>query len=375
MATIKKYFTDDEKPRYRVMWRDGKKQKSKSFDRFTAANDFKISIEHALREGSYVAPNKETVRHFLDDWFAVHKKGLAIKTIEGYELNIRHINKHIGDIPLQRLKPYDIEKMVKSLLETLSAKSVTYILMVLNLALKSAVKNRVINANPCDVVDRPKKKKYTPSIITPDRFQEYMDLFSDAWIYPGVLLSVFCGLRRGEILALQWHEIEYKDNKIVIKKSAGRKEKVFYEKPTKTERIRTVYLPTGFGDMLKACRKKQLENRALLGEEYIRYYADEEQKREISYVLVESNGKRPDPSYVSRFFNRRIKSSGLPHIRFQDLRQTAISLMLMAGAPIKSVSELAGHSTIKTTADIYAQVVEDSKRQAAETMSKYIKKQ
>lgn len=95
--------------------------------------------------------------------------------------------------------------------------------------------------------------------------------------------------------------------------------------------------------------------------------------RDSDFVITEDNGTRPSLSYISRFFNRRIKSSGLPHVRLHDLRHTAASLMLLEGIDLKTVSEILGHSSITITADIYAHVMSESRKKAAQSLEKYIK--
>jgi integrase len=362
MATIQKYKTKTGENRFRVKWRDEDKFKSKSFDRYTKAKDYLTELENALREGSYVAPNKTILKDFLDTWFSNYKKGLAIKTVIGYENCINHIKNQLGNNELQKLSAADIDAAYKNLSVKLSGKTLQYIHMVLNLSLKAAVKKRLIRSNPCEVVDRPTKKKYESNFIRPEDIQKYLDVFKGSWIYTGVLLGLFCGLRRGEILALEWKDVDLINGLITVDKSAGRHKKEFYEKGTKSERRRTVHLPVALVDKLKDIKEEQEKRK----EEFTGIY------KESNFVLVEENGTRPDPSLISRHFNRKIKSSKLPHVRFHDLRHTAVSLMILNGTDIKTVSDIAGHSSITMTADIYAHVIEESKKKAADGLNKYL---
>lgn len=363
MASISKYKTPTGDQRYRVMWRDPSgRQKSKSFDRYNKAKEFNTRLEHELRESSYVEPSKMTVRKFLASWLSVHKVNLQYKTIQGYEYNIGHINRIIGDTYLQRLTPGDIEKLYKSLPE-LSGKSLQEIHSTLNQALKYAVKTRVINSNPCDVVDRPKRVKFQAGFIEPNDVEKYLGLFRDCWMFPAVALGMFCGLRRGEIVALRWEDVRLRNGEIIVRHSLEEQDGKRVLKTPKSGKVRTVPIAAGVIDILKQQRKKQLEMQMFLGEEY----------RASDYVVTEDNGTQPALSYVSRFFNRRIKSSGIPHVRFHDLRHTAASLMLLEGADLKTVSDILGHSSISITADIYAHVFTESRKKAAESLEKYLK--
>lgn len=368
MASINKYKTGFGEIRHRVLWRDPNGiQKSKSFDRFKKAQEFKIRLEHELRDSSYTEPSKITVRKFLEQWFDMHKKGLQYKTIQGYEYNIGYINNTLGDMYLQRLTAGDIEKMLKSLStskgEKLSGKYLQEIYSTLNLALKHAVKLKLLSVSPCAAVSRPKSVKFQASFILPEDVKKYLDLFSDAWIYPAVVLALFCGLRRGELLALQWNDIDFRNNQLKVYKAVIDVGNKRFQKSTKTEKARTVDIPPTAITILRQHRKKQLEYKLLLND-----YHDS------NFIVTEDDGTLPAPAYVSRFFMRRVISSGLPYVRFHDLRHTAASLMLLEGANLETVSSILGHSSITITADIYAHVIDKSKKDAANSLDKYLNK-
>ncbi len=363
MASINKYKTPTGELRYRVIWRDPSgKQKSKSFDRYKRAADFMSKLEHELREGSYVEPSRITVRKFLDSWIEIHSANLQHKTIQGYKYNIGHINSVIGDKYLQVLTPGDIEMMYKAL-SKLSGKYLQEIHATLSLALKHAVKTRLLNNNPCDVVDRPKRVKFQANFIEPADVEKYLDQFRNCWMFPAVALSLFCGLRRGELLALRWEDIRFKSNEIFVRHSMEEQDGEKVLKSPKSGKMRIVPMAAGTTNIIKQHRKKQIELQLLLGEDY----------HESNFVITEDNGTRPALSYLSRAFNRRIKRSGLPHVRLHDLRHTAASLMLLEGVDLKTVSEILGHSSITITADIYAHVFNESRKKAAESLEKYIK--
>jgi integrase len=365
MATIQKYKTKGDEFRWRVRWTDREgNQKSKSFDRHKDAAAFKTSVENSLREGTYVAPSRMTIKELLDEWLPYHtdKKKLEHNTIKGYKLNIKHICAHLGRIAIQNIKPADIERMYGKL-NHLSGKSLRYIHSTLNLAFKYAIKNKIIKFNPMDEVDIPALTKFEASFIEPSMVGEYLKLFEDAWIYPAVVLSMFCGLRRGELLALKWSDINFKTMKINVSHSAYEVNCELVIKKPKNNKPRDVGMDPSVAVLLKKYRRQQNENKMLLGDSYI----------DSDFVIREDNGKRPMPSYMSRFFFRRIKSSKLPHIRFHDLRHTSGSLMLYEGTDLKVVSVILGHSSIKTTGDIYAHIIEQQKRKAANSIGKYLR--
>lgn len=367
MATIQKYATKNNLTRWRVRWVDENgQQKSKSFNRQKLASEYLINLEHSMKQGIYVTPSKTTVGQFLDEWFSIHKKKIEYNTVIGYEYNIKHAKEHIGNISLQSLKASDIEKMYGNL--NLSGKSKQYIHTTINTALKYAVKNKLISHNPCDIVDRPKKQKFQANFIKPDKIKDYVSLFEGTWIYPAVVISIFCGLRRGELSALKWSDINFKTLKLtvnsssVVKKDPLTKKKEITQKKPKNNQVRTISLPPSVAVILKKHRTTQSKNKLLMGNEYF----------DSDYVIREDNGIRPKPEYISRFFSRYIKRSKLPHVRFHDLRHTMGSLMIYEGVNIKTVSDILGHSSIAITGDIYAHIIEEQKREAANKIGKYL---
>ncbi|NLT97606.1 MAG: site-specific integrase [Christensenellaceae bacterium] len=364
MATINKYLTKTGAQRYRVLWRDPSgRQKSKSFDKWQNANDFRIKVEHELRESSYVEPIKLTVSEYMDEWFAIHKRSLQPSTAKAYEYNIVHIKDEIGDKYLQRLTPGDIETMYKSL-SNLAGKTLREVHSVLNLALRAAVKKRYLATNPCDAVDRPRAVKFQASFVHPDNVSEYLAAFDGTWLYPAAALALFCALRRGELLALRWRDIDFTRRLITVAHSITRVDGENQMKAPKNGQKRTVCIPEGIVEILKAHKKRQTEFRLLLGNEY----------HKSEFVITLDDGRSPAPTYLSKAFTDRIARAGLPPVRLHDLRHTTGSLMIYEGVDIKTVSEVLGHSSINITLDVYAHVIEEAKKKAADSLDKYLKK-
>jgi integrase len=362
MATINKYQTKDNKPRYRVMWRDGETQKSKSFDRWAAANEFKVSIEHQLREGSYVAPSSLSVSELLDMWYAVVSANIAHNTKIGYSNNIRHIKEHIGKRPIQKLNAAEIESMYARLFKTFSSTSILYLHRNLNCAFKYARKKKLTNYNPCDDVTPPRKSKPELAVLRPVDVSKYIDAYKATPLYPAVCIALMCGLRKGEILALQWKDIDFENNVITVKHSMGRIDNKPVLNPPKSKKTRMVSMPEGLTDILKAHKEYQGEMKAVADEIY--FVSD--------FVIVQQYGKLYHPRRFDWLFEKGMEKAGLPHVRFHDLRHTAASLMNLEGVQLKTISEILGHSSIAITADIYTNVFEESKKAAAASLNKYL---
>lgn len=360
MASIQKYQTKDGKTRYSIRWRDGNKNKSKSFDRYQNAKDFLTSLEHALREGSYVAPTKTTVKAYLKDWIKAQENRLASNTIRGYKKNIEHLNE-IADITIQRLSPSDIEKAYNKLREDLSGTTLLYIHRVLSKALKDAKKQRMINNNPCEYVTTPKKNSYTAEFINPDDVKSYVRAFENTAYFTPVVIAVFCGLRRNEILALTWDKIDFDSNKINVDNSIIWEKKEYRFTETKGKEKRKIYMNNMVAWSLKSYKETQKQRKLDLEDKYF----------DSNFVCVYENGIPIKPAALSKAFARGLERAGLKHIEFHALRHTNASLLIYEGNDLKTVSDWLGHSTIKITADIYGHVIEEAKKKAANSLEKY----
>lgn len=358
MATIQKYETKNGN-RWRVRWRDDKnRQRSKSFDRQRLARDFMIKLEHETREGSYMEPSEMTLKEYLLKWIDSYSAGIAPNTERGYRVNLNHIINILGGIPVQKIIPSDIENAYKKLGEKLSGTSVLYIHRTLNIALKDAEKQKIIRRNPCDFVDAPKKSKFKPSFVEPNDVPKYLKIFEGHYLYPAVCLAMFCGLRRGEILGLQWQDVKWNKGLIIIRNNMtddGLGD-------PKNGESRNVPLTKAMENVLKKQKKKQQYFMELMWDEYFR----------SDFIVTHDDGTIISPRALSKTFTRMIESNDVEKIRFHDLRHTAASLMLNEGIDLKVISEILGHSSISITADIYGHILDEKKKQAAHKLDKYL---
>lgn len=173
-----------------------------------------------------------------------------------------------------------------------------------------------------------------------------------------MMLAVLCGLRRGEILALRWKNVDLSDNRrmLSIRESAEQtKEGVRYKEP-KAGKARTVALSSTLLAELKAHRVRQAEEQLKIG---IRPGDD-------SFVVAQADGRPLKPVSLTHEWTRILAKTSLPRIRFHDLRHTHASQMLAAGVHPKVASERLGHSTIGITLDLYSHVMPGMQADAAE---------
>lgn len=372
MGTINKIIGKKKtsyRARYYVTDQSGKRiQKGKYFNRFKDARDYLLNAEHSLRQSVYIEPSKTTVKEYLDEWISSCESSLAPNTVRGYKRNIYHACNHIGHICLQGLTPLNIQKTYKLLSSAvpyphLSGTSLLYIHRTLSRAFSQAEKLQIINHNPFKHVDAPKKEYYKASYYDPNEVQKLVSKSYKSDIYIAIILAVSRGLRRNEILALRWQDVDFKNKRLNIDNS------IYWEKGnwtlSKTKSVkskRSLPLSPKLLLELKLQKQKQIKYKESFWNEY--YKSD--------FICTYKDGSLIQPGSFSNIFIRLLSEYNLRHIRFHDLRHTAASLMLSEGIAMKVVSDLLGHSSISITADLYSHVLDDLKKEAASIMDKFI---
>lgn len=204
----------------------------------------------------------------------------------------------------------------------LSAKSIKNIHMNLLASLGQAVKLDLIKKNPAYYVEVPKTKKYQTQVYSLEEIKVLLENVIDTDMEVPILLLVGLGLRRGEVLALRWEDVDLEKGKVYIRKNMIRVNKQIMYKGHKTETSsREIELPATLLRLLQAERKRYVANKLRLGPEF----------EDNDLVVCWEDGKCINPDTLSQKFRRLIEKIGLKHIRLHDLRHTNATLMLSYG--------------------------------------------
>ncbi len=194
--------------------------------------------------------------------------------------------------------------------------------------------------------------------LSPEEATRFLDAAreTDYYVYFSTLL--YTGLRRGELLALRWRNLDLDSGALTVVETAYKLGNGEYriKEPKTAQSRRTVTLPSSLVELFKVYMTDQELLRIQLG---ISLNADD-------FVFIRPDGSPINPSAVSLAFLRIIKKAGLRGIRVHDLRHTHATLMLKAGVHPKVVSERLGHANIGITLDIYSHVLPGMQEAAAE---------
>ena len=230
----------------------------------------------------------------------------------------------------------------------LSSKSVRHIASVVNGCLEKAVKWELIPRNPMAGIPLPKVIKKAPKVVEKDGVVKLLDRARHTRLFPLILLGLATGARRGELLALQWPDIDLESGVMNVTKSLEQTKAGLRVKSTKSNKPRRFTVPAGALDALRDHRVEQDGDRALFGSDY----------QENQLVFCTPEGKYYNPGCVGNRVSVMMRKAGLEGVSLHSLRHTHASELLSKGVPIPTVAKRLGHANANITLSIYAHALE-----------------
>lgn len=347
------------------------KRKQKSVGGFKTKKEAEKALAEMIakvEKGEYFEAEKISLKEFLDHWLETYAKvNVAPKTFTRYKEFCNTINNYIGHNMLNQIKPAHIQKFYSVLIDEgrLSNSTILKIHRMMHLALKHAVMWQMILNNPTEAVTAPRAEKTEMSVWDSDTANKFLNDIKATSIYIPTLLALTTGMRQGEICALKWENIHFSNGTISVINSLQRINGKLVIKPPKTDKsIRNISLMDFTIKELKEHRKKQLEYKLLLGENY----------HDENFVCAWGDGRPMDPHYVSSKFAKLVKKLNYPKIRFHDLRHTHATMLLQQGVNPKIVQERLGHSQVTVTLDIYSHVLPNMQKEAVQKLESLFQK-
>jgi len=318
-----------------------------------------IELLHQLNTGTFMKPNKTTVAEYLERWLKDYVwPNLSPRGFERYESIARvHLIPSLGSITLTQLKTEHLQKHYTAKLnDGFSTLTVKYHHTVIHKALQTAVKWGLVSRNVADGVDIPRACHKEMQTWDEDDVTRFLEIAKDSPYYALFYTALFTGMRRSELLALRWQDVDFVFSQVYVSRSLHHLKDGSYvfTQPKSATSKRTIALPPSAILVLKEHYGKQKLERVMLG---IQLKDDD---------LVFSHLDKPlRPNTVSRAWTMLAARYGLKVIRLHDARHTHASLMLKQGVHPKIVSERLGHSSVAITLDIYSHVLPGLQEAAA----------
>lgn len=310
--------------------------------------------EYERMEG--IVHNDVRFSDYVRIWLEQIARTVDPVTMQGYQVTADgHILPYfdekktaLADIDCKTLQQYIDMKHKSGRLDGkggLSPKSIRAHKNIISQALDMAVKSKLIPSNPCQFVIFPPLERYESTFYNEGQIKNLFAALKDDPLLPLVKITALYGLRRSELLGLQWDSIDFEAKTMTIRHTVAKVTEVIAKDKTKNASSRRTFpLTDETLKIFKVAKCQEEQNRIAFGREY----------QENSYVFKWADGHPYSPDYVSHRFNDLLKKHHLPHIRFHELRHSCASMLIAMGWSLKDVQEWLGHADIQMTANIYS---------------------
>ena len=308
-----------------------------------------------------------TVARWLRTWYDLNAKQNIRRSAQlHYTYFMRDlVIPRIGEVPLSQLTGLRLQMLYQELRTSgrthpqrhagqgLSPKTVRSVHLFLHAALEQAVRAGVIAKNPTTECKPPKLERKEMKVIQTEQIGEYLQAAAERNVLPLFFLELTTGLRRGELLALLWSDLDVQNRSISVTKSVARLDgELVVSKPKTQHSIRTLIVPQQAVDLLIQEHSLHPNNPYLFPSP--------------------ATGTMYSPETVARIHKRLLKDAGLEDCRFHDLRHTFATLALQNGVDIKTLSGMLGHYSSGFTLDTYTHVTRKMQEEAAEKMGQFM---
>jgi integrase len=323
---------------------------------------------HTVDTGEHVDPSRLTVREWLTTWIATVREEVSPKSHERYAEITRHfLIPALGNLPLAKLAPAHLQQAYNVWAVGgrrdgkeggLSPRTRRHIHRVLTSALARAVEQQLLPRNPAEAFRKrlPKVERHEMTTLSVGQSAELLAEIKHTRIYWPVLLALATGMRRGEVFALRWRNVDLDRGFLRIMESLEQTKSGIRFKAPKTDRTRTVTLPAFAITELRQLKVQQAQELLKLG---IRQTGE-------TLVCPRADGEPLQPQSLTHQFKRLIsRIKDFPAVRFHDLRHSHATQLLSAGVHPKIAQERLGHASITTTLDLYSHVTDTMQSDAA----------
>lgn len=310
---------------------------------------------------------------FAEEWFReVAERTLRANTIDSMRRKSARVYQGIGHIRLDKLTALHVQSLINNLEEEginqhtggkLAPGTVKGYFHFISTVLSYAVKIGMLASNPCSRVTLPAAQHKEKEVYTLQEAQQLLDSLQGAPTVWRVFftLAIYGGFRRGELLGLEWPDIDLEAHTISIRRTSNyTKDKGVYTDTTKTAGSqRTVKMPPEVMSLLRSWKAEQAQQRLILGQQWAAG----------DRVITSDTGKAVATSSPREWLQRHCKRTGQRCLGIHVFRHLNASLLINSGADVRTVSAMLGHSNTTTTLNLYAHSFQEAQARASEAVA------
>ncbi|MGB3187315.1 MAG: site-specific integrase [Ornithinimicrobium sp.] len=343
--------------------RDGGRQRRQVYGRTRSEAAGKVAdLLTSNREHRPAAVVRITVEQFGRSWVGrLGMSGLKPATVSNYGWILeRYVYPEIGGVRVQALVPQHVRDLLRATADRgVSARTVQLTRAVLRSMLADAEREELVHRNVAGLVKGPRVERQEVVPWTVDQALRFLGSVRDHRLGALFSVGVALGLRKGELLALRWEDLDSVGGTLRVQRTAQRLGSgvgLVIGSPKTARSRRTIPLPAACVSTLARHRERQEVERVRAGESW----------EDQGLVFCSTRGTIIEPRNLNRLLDQLTAEAGVPRIRFHDLRHTCASLLLAQGVSPRVVMEMLGHTQLSMTTDLYGHVMPTALRAAAD---------
>lgn len=297
--------------------------------------------------------SSDSIHALFSRWIEFKRRDIRPSTCRNYVHALKLALPHVGEKPLKELTVLDVEALVSAIHQERGPRTAGRVLRVVGMSLRQAVRWQMIPGNEAEAVRAPRFQKREMQIWNPDQIERFLKVARRHRLYPLFALALSTGMRKGELLSLQWQDVDLESRVLMVRRNLTRNEARQYELglPKTDTRTRRIMLAA---DTIEALKKHWLEE-----------IRGKRTPKPEDFVFTAASRNHIMHRHLDRVFKELTEKARLPRIRFHDLRHTSASLLIRHGVSPKIVADRIGHADVRFTLQMYTHVYDDQREEAA----------
>lgn len=348
------------------------KRRCRFFKDDKVAKEALLDMLLEIRKGQEADAGKVLLGDYMDDWLEnTARHNLEASTIETYKIYIeKRIKPILGNMLLKDLRPRDVQRMINTIeKQGKSARTIEQTWAILSGALKQAEQWEMIPRNVATLVKKPTVRKKEQKHLTPEQAEKFLKHIAGTRFEALLTAALSLGLRQGEVLALQWDDVDFEERTIYVRHSLQRiykdgadKREYVLKAPKTDSSIRLLAAPAIVMASLRAHAAAQEAERKKAGDKW----------QDNNLVFCTPVGRPFNRHWIRKQFYALLEKAELPEMRFHDLRHSYASFLIALKVPEKQIADQMGHAQISTTMDIYGHILKKAHREAADKVDRML---